>query len=487
MSSMYPILLFLLPFGTALACGAIGWWGPRIIHWVALAGLGATAVAATSAAFQVITVGNMHTHLGNWPPPIGIELILDPLSAAMAVLVAWTAFGVLAGSRRTVAIQLGGLETTFYATSLFLVAGLMGIVVAGDLFNLFVQLEVASLSAYALVAAGRRGAPKAALYYLIVGSLGASLYLLGVGFLYAGTGTLNMADVAARLMDAPAELVISGLVFIVAGLAIKMALFPLHGWMPAAYALSPSAAAALMGPLVTKVAAYALIRVLFWVFGSGFVLETPRLMEALSWAGALAILVGAALAFTQDDLWRLLAYSSVSQIGIVALGMGLANNSGMTGAVLHIANDALMKGALFLVAGAVLVRFKVRKVPELAKVRGRAPWTVGVFAVAGISLIGLPPLAGFFGKWYVLWGAVEAGQWLFAAAVVVGTLMTAAYVFRILEPLMFGASDPVEKAKEGPFGLVAGGVAFALAIILLGLANERVVSVLVKAALPTGL
>ncbi len=487
MSSMVPSLLFLLPFGAALVCGVIGWWNSRIIHWLALAGLGATAIVSTMAAFQVMTIGNLHTHLGNWPPPIGIELVLDPLSAAMAMLVAWTALGVVAGSRQTIAIQMGGLETTFYATALFLVAGLLGIVVTGDLFNLFVQLEVASLSAYALVAVGRRGAPRAALYYLIVGSLGASLYLLGVGFLYAGTGSLNMADVAARLTDAPAELAISGLVFIVAGLAIKMALFPLHGWLPGAYSLSPAAAAALMAPLVTKVAAYALMRVLYWVYGVGFVLDTPRLLEALSWAGALAILVGAVLAFTQDDLWRLLAYSSVSQIGIVALGMGLANTSGMTGAVLHIANDALMKGALFLVAGVVLLRFKVRTISELSKVRGRAPWTVGVFAVAGVSLIGLPPLAGFFGKWYVLWGAVEAGQWLFAGAVVVGTLLTAAYVFRILEPLMFGASTPGEKAGEGPIGLVAAAVAFAVAIVLLGLANERVVSLVVKAALPAGL
>lgn len=487
MTSLYPSLLFLLPFGAALLCGVVGWWAPRLLHWVAILGLGAAAILSIASAYHVLTVGSLHSHLAGWPPPIGIELALDPLSAGMAVLVSWTALGVLAGSRQTIAVQLRGLETSFYATSLLLVSGLMGMVVTADLFNLFVQLEVASLSAYALVAAGRRGAPKAALNYLIVGSLAASLYLLGVGFIYAGTGTLNMADAAQRLFDAPLGLALAGLVFIVAGLAVKMALFPLHGWMPGAYSLSPSAASALMAPLVTKVAAYSLMRVLFWVYGPGFVLDTPRLMEALSWAGALAILIGALLAFTQDDLWRLLAYSSVSQIGIVALGMGLANSSGMTGAVLHIANDVLMKGALFLAAGVVLVRFKVRTVQELSRVRGRAPWTVGVFAVAGISLIGLPPLAGFFGKWYVLWGAVEAGQWLFAAAVIVGTLLTAAYVFRILEPLMFGASAPGEKTREGPAGLVAAGVAFAVAIVLLGLANERVVSVLVKAALPAGL
>jgi multicomponent Na+:H+ antiporter subunit D len=488
MTSMYPSLLFLIPFGAALLAALVGWWIEKAPRWFALVGLGATALVATSALFEVIAVGTLHTHLGNWPPPIGIELVLDPLSAGVAVLVAWTALAVLAGSREAIQTQLRGVETSFYATSLLLVSGLIGMVVTGDLFNLFVQLEVASLSAYALVAAGQRGAPKAALNYLIVGSLGASLYLLGVGFIYAGTGSLNMSDVADRLLAAPAAGTITGLVFIVAGLAVKMALFPVHGWMPGAYALSPSAAAALMAPLVTKVAAYALIRVLFWVYGAAFVKGTPMLTHVLSWAGILAILVGGVLAFTQKDLWRLLAYSSVSQIGLVALGAGLANTSGMTGAVLHIANDALMKGALFLAAGVALIRFKVRTVDQLGRLRGRAPWTIGAIAVAGISLIGLPPLAGFFSKWYVLWGAIEAGQWISAAAVILGTLITAAYVFRILEPLLFAPPLGAEElVVEGPFGMVAAGAVFAVAIVVLGIANERVVSLVVKAALPGGL
>jgi multicomponent Na+:H+ antiporter subunit D len=487
MTSMYPSLLFLLPFGAALLAALVGWWVRRAARWFTLVGLAATAIVSTMAAYRVVTTGTLHTHLGNWPPPIGIELVLDPLSAVVAALVAWTALAVLAGSRESIEIQLGNLETPFYATSLLLVSGLIGIVVTGDLFNLFVQLEVASLSAYALVATGRRGAPKAALNYLIVGSVGASLYLLGVGFIYAGTGSLNMSDVASRLLAAPAALTLTGLVFIVAGLAVKMALFPVHGWMPGAYALSPSAAAALMAPLVTKVAAYALIRVLFWVYGVAFIKGTPMLTEVLSWSGILAIIIGGVLAFTQKDLWRLLAYSSISQIGLVALGAGLANTSGVTGAVLHIANDALMKGALFLAAGVALLRFGVRRVDELGRLRGRAPWTVGAIAVAGISLIGLPPLAGFFSKWYVLWGAIEAGRWIAAAAVILGTLITAGYVFRILEPLLFAPLVEGERPVEGPVGMVAAGVFFAAAIVLLGLANERVVSLLVKAALPGGL
>lgn len=487
MISALPVLLFLTPFLAALACAVAGWWIRGAARWLALFGLAATAGLSLVAAHAAFLHGSLHTHLGGWAPPVGIELVLDPLSALMAVLVAWTALGVVAGSRRVTAAEVAGSETSFYATVMLLVSGLLGIVVTGDLFNLFVQLEVASLSAYALVAAGRHGAARAAFNYLIIGTLGASLYLTGVGFLYAATGTLNMTDLAGRLTEG--TLALSGAVFIAAGLAVKMALFPLHGWMPSAYAAAPSAAAALMAPLVTKVAAYALLRILFWVYGHAHLADLRVLMELLAWAGAAAIVAGGVLAFLQRDLWRMLAYSSVSQTGIIALGIGLAGTSGLTGALLHIAADALMKAALFLAAGAALARFGVRTVDRLGELRGRAPWTTGILAVAGVSLIGLPPLAGFYGKWYVLLGALEAERWFFVAAVIAGTLITAAYVFRVLEPLMFGKTAPhAERATvtEGPAGMIAAATLFAAGIVLLGIFNEPVVRLWIRAALPAG-
>ncbi len=485
MISLHPILLFLLPFGAALVAAIAGWWIRGAARWAALAGLAATAALSVIAAHATFLHGSLHTHLGGWAPPIGIELVLDPLSALMAVLVAWTALGVVAGTRRVTTHDVPGSETSFYATVMLLVAGLLGIVVTGDLFNLFVQLEVASLSAYALVGAGRRGAAKAAFNYLIIGTLGASLYLTGVGFLYAATGTLNMADLAGRLTEGP--LALSGAVFIAAGLAVKMALFPLHGWMPSAYATSPATAASLMAPLVTKVAAYALLRILFWVYGVAHLADMAILMEVIAWAGAVAVIAGGVLAFVQRDLWRMFAYSSVSQTGIIALGIGLAGAAGLTGALLHLAADVLMKAALFLAAGAALARFGVRTVDRLGSLRGRAPWTTGILAITGISLIGLPPLAGFYGKWYVLLEAFEQGRWIFVAALVVGTLVTAAYVFRILEPLMFGkAPEHPDHAgvTEGPSPMIAAAAVFTVAIVLLGIYNEPVVRLLLLPALP---
>jgi multicomponent Na+:H+ antiporter subunit D len=518
LTSNIPVTLFLIPFTAALLAAAIGWIVPGVARWIALAALLLTAAVALLAVPAVLDAGSLHTYLAGWPPPFGIEVLLDPLSAFVAALVAVVAFIVVAGSESHVQSELPGRRTVYYATILLLLSGLLGMVVTNDLFNLFVQLEVASLSAYALVAAGGRGAPKAGLTYLMVGTFGASLYLMGVAFIYAATGSLNMTDAAGRLTTAEPRLVFIGGTLMVAGLAIKAAIFPLHTWMPGAYALAPTPAASLMAPLVTKVSAYALIRVVFWVFGAGTLGSHPALLELLAWGGALAMVAGGVLALLQDDFRRLLAYSSVGQMGVIALGVGLANQNGLTGAVLHIANDALMKGVLFLAAGIALIRFGVRRVNDLHKLRGKAPWTAAAVAVATLSLVGVPPLSGFFGKWYVLTGAIAEGRWVLAAALAAGSLATVGYVFRILEQLFFqrpgdaavrrsrrqesvaaapdAASPPTSPAaaptifvwpqREGSLAVVAACVVLAVAIVGLGLANERVVTLLILPALPGG-
>jgi multicomponent Na+:H+ antiporter subunit D len=482
MASNLPALLFLIPFLAALVAAAIGWLVRGAARWTALGALVLTAAVSLYAIPQVLAAGSLHTYVGGWPPPIGIELILDPLSAFIGAIVAVVAVVIVAGAVPQVHRELVGRETVYYACVLLLLSGLLGIVVTGDLFNLFVQIEVASLSAYALVAAGGRGAPRAGLNYLIIGSLGASLYLLGVGFLYAATGSLNMADVARLLPAADPRLILVGGLLIVAGLGVKMALFPLHVWMPMAYCRAPTVASSLMAPLVTKVSAYALLRVLFWVFGGGALITERLLLETVAWAGAAAMVGGGVLALVQRDFRRLLAYSSVGQMGIVALGIGLASTQALTGAALHIAADALMKGVLFLAAGIALLRFGVREVGQLNRLRGHAPWTAAAIAVAALSLIGIPPLMGFFGKWYVLSAALAEERWVFAGALVVGSLATVGYVFRIFERLFF--APPEGDLHEGSLLPVLACVVLAVGLIVLGLLNERIVSAMILPALP---
>jgi multicomponent Na+:H+ antiporter subunit D len=484
MMSNLPISLFVVPFVGSLLAAALGWVARGAARWVAAVTLTVTAGLAIAAVPRVLAEGSLHTHTAGWPPPIGIEVLLDPLSAFIAAVVGVVALIVVVGSAVQVHAELSNRETAYYASVLLLVSGLMGMVITGDLFNMFVHVEVVSISAYALVAAGGRGAPHAALNYLVVGSLGASLYLMGVGFLYAATGSLNMADVAGRIAEADPRLVVVAGLLIVSGLGVKMALFPLHVWMPAAYSRSPTVVASLMAPLVTKVSAYALIRILFWVFGGGSVAVDPVLLEVLMWAGAAAIVGGGVLALVQSDLRRMLVYSSVGQMGIVALGAGLANTDGIVGAVMHIANDALMKGALFLAAGVALLRFGVRNIDDLNGLRGRAPWTTAVIVVAGLSLVGIPPLSGFFGKWYVLSGALAAERWIFAAALVIGSLATIGYVFRVFERLFFAPPHPDSTRTEGNAGVLAACAVLALLIVAVGVLNQRIVTDLLYPALP---
>lgn len=483
--SNLPILLFLVPFIAAMLAVVVGRFIRGAARWIALGSLGITTALAIVGVRRVLTEGSLHTHLGGWPPPIGIEVLLDPLSAFMATIVAGVALVAMAGAAPHADQELPDRQMVYYGTVLLLLSGLMGMVVTGDLFNLFVHLEVASLSAYALVAAGRRGAPRAAMNYLIIGSMGATLYLLGVGFIYAATGSLNMRDVAGLVGTAEPRLVLVGGLLMVAGLGTKMALFPLHVWMPAAYSRAPSAAAAFMAPLVTKVSAYALIRILFWVLGGVSMPSTAALLELVAWAGAAAMVGGGVLALVQTDLKRLLAYSSIGQLGVVALGLGLANPAGLTGGILHIANDALMKGVLFLAAGTALVGFGVRNVGDLNRLRGRAPWTTAAVIVAGLSLVGIPPLGGFYGKWYVLSGALADSRWIMAGALLVGSLASVGYVFRIFEPLLMGArvEETGTRVREKAVPAIACMV-LAVAVILIGVGNERVVEVLIAPALP---
>jgi multicomponent Na+:H+ antiporter subunit D len=274
-----PALLFLIPFAAALLCVVLGERRRRAAAGVAGGAMLLAAAMAVTALVAVLRDGTIRMHMGGWAPPLGIEWVLDPLAALMALLVGGVGATVLVGARAAIGRELEGRQSLFYASALLLVSGLMGMALTGDLFNMFVFLELGSLSAYALVATGPRRAPGAAMRYLLIGSLGASLYLLGVGFIYATTGTLNMADVAARLPAADPRPALTGLALIIAGLGVKMGLVPLHGWMPAAYSRGPAAASALLAPLATKLAGYALIRVLFWACPLAFLREHKALLH----------------------------------------------------------------------------------------------------------------------------------------------------------------------------------------------------------------
>jgi multicomponent Na+:H+ antiporter subunit D len=451
MTDVYLPLLVAVPlFGAllAVAAGLLTARGPALVTRLVLGVQTALAVWIGSAA---VTRGTLSVDVGGFVAPYGIELVVDGLSAAVLVLVAVVSFVVLA-----FVTEDDPDGTAFYTEYLLLVAGLSGMTVTGDVFNLYVFLEITGLATYALVAsAGTGRSAVSALKYLLFGTVAASLYLLGVGYALVATGTLNMADLAVELArvgyDSP--LVLASFGFIVVGLATKTALFPLHTWQPDAYGDAPDSVSALIAALVSTVAAYALLRLLYTVYTPAFFEAVPVARDALVAFAAISIVVGSVLAVAQSEVKRMLAYSSVSQYGLVVVGVAIGTPAAVFGAVVHLLGHAIMKGGLFVAAGAVADVTGARTVDEYAGLADRFPVLGGASAVLMLAMVGVPPAVGFAGKWYIALGAVRAGTWPVAVVIFASTLLTLAYFALLVERMFVApAAASVEAATDGGDG-----------------------------------
>ncbi|MEZ3164534.1 monovalent cation/H+ antiporter subunit D family protein [Halorubrum sp. RMP-47] len=429
------------------------------------------AALAGALAWTVWTDGIVRYEVGGFAAPYGIELVADGLTILLVVLISAVSLGVLAYARHA-----GPHANSFYSQFLLLVAGLSGMTVTGDVFNLYVFLEITGLAAYGLVASGRGArSAVAALKYLIIGTIGASLYLLGVGYALAATGTLNMADLSEKLAATgyDSTLVLTAFGLIVAGLLVKVALFPIHTWQPDAYADSPDSVSAFISALVSTVSAYALARVLFSVFTVDFLEAVPLARQALVAVACVSIVAGSALAVAQSDVQRMLAYSSVSQFGLVIAGFAIATPLAVVGATVHLVGHAVMKGGLFAATGIIERKTGATTVGGYAGIAGRAPAAAGAFTVLALAMVGVPPAVGFMGKWYIVLGAVNAGTWPVVAVLLASTLLTLAYFARLAERLYFA------EATIAPESVAAdGGERVSTAMI---------VTVVVAAALAVGL
>ena len=503
-----PIVGATLPLALGLRFERVGWWVAAAVLAVeaALAAwLAHTALVGGERVVHVLggeTFGRQSRELATGESTdgfaVGIELVGDALSGALVALVAVVALGVLAFARSE-----GPRGNPFYSAYLVLSGGLMGVVLTGDLFNLFVFLEITGLAAYALVARGQSGASAvAALKYLVIGTTGASLYLVGVGYLFVSTGALNMVDVSRSLagdvnwVEAPLygeTTVLAAFGLVAAGLMAKIAIFPLHTWQPDAYAESPDAVTVYISALVSTASAYALARVTWHVFTPEFFAASAAaelLLNAVLAFAALSVLVGSVLAVMQRRIKRTFAYSSVAQFGLILLGIGVAvhpaggdaaTRFAVFGVVVHLFAHGLIKGGLFAAAGAIAAGSGARTVREYAGLATEHPILSGAMTALGLSIIGVPPTLGFLGKWYLAVGAVEAGLWPVALVVFASTLLTLLYVARIAEKLYFDAppattgSDPEasELVADGGralgLGVVGVAVGAALAAVVLGL------------------
>ena len=418
----------------------------RSAAWVIAMLASWTAFAiAVALAFRVAEVGTISYALGSWPPPWGIEYRVDALSALVLVLVSAVSAIVTPYAKESIAAELPPDQTyLFFAMFCLALAGLLGISITGDAFNLFVFLEISSLSTYVLIALGqRRQALTAAYQYLIMGTIGATFYVIGVGLLYLMTGTLNMVDMAERLMNVDeVRPLVAALAFVTVGIGLKLALFPLHQWLPNAYTYAPSVVTAFLAATATKVSIYVLIRFNFLIFSGAAGLSEAPFQEFLMVLSIVAIVSMSLVALFQDELKRMLAYSSVAQVGYITLGVSLANPSGLTAAVSHLLNHGITKGALFLLLGILTLRCGNTRLSQLSGVGSRMPLTAFGIVLGGLSLIGVPGTAGFVTKWYLVRASLESGSWWLAGLIVASSLIAVGYVWRFVETAYLKESLP---------------------------------------------
>ncbi len=445
------IPLLAAPLAATLRGERLPWLLTTAVSWVVFA-------IAVAVAARVASTGVISYTMGGWPPPWGIELRIDALNAIVLLIVGGIGAAVTPFALRSAPSEIAARNLPlFYCLLLLTYTGLIGITATGDIFNLFVFLEISSLSSYALIALGKdRRALTAAYQYLIMGTIGATFFLIGVGLLYSITGTLNMADLAERLPAVVGTRTAqTALAFLVAGIGLKLALFPVHLWLPNAYTYAPSVVSAFIAATATKVAVYMLIRVLYTVFGAGYSFERMPLQPILVALSVVGIFVTSLMAWTQSDAKRLLAYSSVAQIGYMVIGLALATAAGLTAAIIHLFNHALMKGALFLALGAVAYRIGSTRIEQMAGLGRVMPWTLSAFAIGGLSIIGIPLTAGFISKWYLIVAALEFGWWWLAAAVLAASLIAVMYIWKVIESAWFRELPEARRdLREAPLSLL---------------------------------
>lgn len=425
----------------------------------------AIVTAAAWAAFaiavalwwRVAAEGSISYAIGSWAPPWGIEYRIDRLNSFVLVLVSGIAAVVLPYCRASIEREIPReSHYLFYAMLGLCFTGLLGITITGDAFNLFVFLEISSLSTYVLIALGRdRRALTASYQYLIMGSIGATFIVIAIGLLYLMTGTLNLSDMAGKLTTLKSTRpVLAALAFLTVGVSLKAAIFPLHQWLPNAYTYAPSAVTALVAATATKVSLYALIRFYFTIFGESLVFDTLPLPDIMLVLSLFAMLVANFIAIFQTNLKRLFAYSSVGQIGYITLGLSFDSVHGLAASIMHLVNHGVAKGGIFLLIGAIVATLTTRRglppAPTLERLAGLAkqmPLTCFGIVIGGLSLIGVPGTAGFISKWHLILAAIEKDQWWLVGAILVSSLLAAAYVGRFVEVAYFRAAPDAQALR----------------------------------------
>jgi multicomponent Na+:H+ antiporter subunit D len=452
----FPALQIVIPLIAAPLCILLRWRDAPF--GIALVATWSAFIISSALLGQVMDQGVIVYEMGGWAAPWGIEYRIDAANAMVLLIVSGIGSVVVPYTRNSMLLEyIHDRHYMFYSAYLLCLTGLMGVAITGDAFNLFVFLEISSLSSYVLISLGfDRRALTAAYQYLVLGTIGATFIVIGIGLLYHATGTLNMMDMSQKLAaNGYNRTVVAAFAFITVGTMLKLALFPLHLWLPDAYTYAPSSVSAFLAATATKVAVYVLLRFFFTIFGAEFSFETLPSGPPLMALAIIAMFTGSFVAIFQENVKRMLAYSSVAQIGYMILGVSLVTIDGLTATVLHLFNHALIKGSLFLVMGCIYYRIASVHIDDFAGLGRRLPLTMAAFVIGGLSLIGVPLTAGFISKWQLVLAALDRDLWWVAALIMASSLLAVVYVWRVVEIAYFRPQPPGKEAvTDAPVSLL---------------------------------
>jgi len=471
-------LFMVIPLGTAFIIVLLG--KAKEIYSDILATL-ATLTLAILPFILILTLGKegvfVYT-IGKWLPPQGINLVLDGLSRLMLIII--NVVGFLAIIYSVSYMKKFTAKSRYYSLFMLMLAGMNGVVLTGDFFNLFVFAEIAAISSYALVAFGVEAEElEASFKYMVMGSIATTLILFSIGLLYGLTGSLNMADVGRTIQGKSNTLLSFSMVLFLTGFGLKAAIIPFHAWLPDAHPSAPAPISAMLsGVLIKALGVYAIMRIFFNVFGVSL-----QLFWVFMILGCISMIGGGLLALRQDDLKRLLAYSSISQIGYIILGLGCGNYWGILGALFHLLNHASFKSLLFLNSGAVEYSLGTRKLEKMGGLSKVMPVTGATSTIGSLSISGIPPFNGFWSKLFIIIGLVQAKHFSLAVLAILASVLTLAYYLRMQRYTFFGKlRKELEKIKEVPFSMRFSMIVLAIICVGVGIFFYPVMKVLLEPA-----
>ena len=473
MISLLPVLQVVIPLLSAVGCALLK--NARLVKIISAIVIFVSFSIAIILFCQIYPNGVIKYSVGGWVVPYGIELKVNIFNATMLVLVGFVAvMSVIYGMYpNTKEVNVSTIPS-FYSIFLLCFSGFLGILVSNDVFNIYVFLEISSISSYILVAMGRdKTALIAAFDYLVIGTIGATFYLIGVGFLYAITGTLNVGDLFLIVQDkslATNKAIQIGLLFIAVGLFVKAALFPFHKWLIQAYSYAPTFVSVFFSGVSTKVVIYLIIKVVYDIFKAELVLITLPFNFVFMFFAALSVIFASVFAILSDNIKRIFAYSSVAHLGYIVFAVGLNTYYGLAAAVTYIINHSLVKSALFMVIGSISYNCGSLDLKDCTNIWKNMPKIALPFVILCISLIGMPITSVFISKWYIFDATIKSNFWFGMVMLLVGSGLSVVYVWNIIEATCFKSSDKQNKKLfEIPNIMVLCIWVIAISSIILGL------------------